>query len=101
MERKRLSPQKKVEILREHLDNKTSISELAEKYHIHPNIISRWKKEMFEGAVETFTQRKTANELTDNKKIEELNNIIKKRDNLIVELATENIDLKKNINGNQ
>ena len=37
----------KVKILREHLENQVSISELSERYRIHPNMIYKWKKELF------------------------------------------------------
>ncbi len=37
MKRRKLSPEKKVEILREHLHNKISISELSERYSIIRN----------------------------------------------------------------
>lgn len=97
--RRKFSPEKKVEILREILDNKISISDAAEKYGVHPNIISRWKKMLFEGAVSTFNRKKDKSSKKDSNKIEKLENIIRIRDGLIAELATENIVLKKNING--
>jgi len=99
MEKKRLRPEKKVEILREHLGNNISISELSEKYKVHPNIISMWKKTLFEGAVEIFTQKHTTNESVNERKIKELEEILKKRDKIIAEIVTENIDLKKNFDG--
>ena len=37
-QRRHYSPEKKVEILREHLKNKVPVSELCEKYGIHPNM---------------------------------------------------------------
>ena len=52
MERRHISPEKKVEILREHLDNNISISELAEKYKVHPNMISNWKTKKYLGGVD-------------------------------------------------
>ena len=49
--RQKISAEKKVMILRELLENDISISDLAEKYHVHPNLIGKWKKQLFEGAV--------------------------------------------------
>ena len=34
---------------------KISISALSEKYAIHPTQIHRWKKSLFEGALDTFS----------------------------------------------
>jgi len=53
--RQRFSPERKVEILREHLKNKMSISELCQKYGLHPNPFYRWEKELFEGGVDIFS----------------------------------------------
>ena len=49
-ERKIYSPEQKVIIIRELLENNVPISQLAEKYQVHPNDIYNWKKKLFEGA---------------------------------------------------
>ncbi len=56
-QRQRFSPQKKVIILREHIENQVPLSELSERYGIHVNLLYRWKKRLFEGALETFSQK--------------------------------------------
>lgn len=99
MSRHRYMPEKKVEILRELLENKVSISDLSEKYNIHPNVIGKWKKSLFENAVETFKQKSPRKSNKENKKIKDLEETIQIRDSLIAELVTENIKLKKNLNG--
>ncbi len=99
MNRHRYMPEKKVEILRELLENRVSISDLSEKYNIHPNVIGKWKKSLFENAVETFKQKSPRKSNKENKKIKDLEDTIQIRDSLIAELVTENIKLKKNLNG--
>jgi transposase len=42
-QRKKYPPEKKVEILREHLKNQIPISELCEKYGVHPNMFYKWR----------------------------------------------------------
>ena len=42
-QRKKYSPEKKVEILREHLKNKALISEICKKYGIHSNMFYHWE----------------------------------------------------------
>ena len=45
-ERKRLTAEQKVMILRELLENNVPISQLAEKYSVHVNDIYNWKKKL-------------------------------------------------------
>ncbi len=53
---KRYRPGQKVEILRELLENQVSISELSERYGVSPGIIYRWRKQLFEGAIDIFNR---------------------------------------------
>jgi transposase-like protein len=53
--RKRYTAEKKVEILREHLKNKIPVTEICSKYGITPAMFYRWEKDLFEGAIETFS----------------------------------------------
>ena len=59
---KKFSSEEKVSILREHLDDRLSISELSEKYGISPNIIYLWKKQMFENASILFERKSKKSE---------------------------------------
>ena len=55
---KRYSPIQKVEILREHLDNHVSISDLSDRFNVSPAMIYYWKKQLFEGAITLFKNNK-------------------------------------------
>ena len=46
--RKKYTAEMKVKIVREHLENQVSISELSERFGVHPNMIHKWKKDLFE-----------------------------------------------------
>lgn len=94
-----LGAEKKVLILRELLENQVSISSLAEKYQIHTNDIYRWKKQLFEGAVESFSKNNKPNNSVVDKKNKALEEKIKLKDQVISELAAENIALKKSFSG--
>jgi transposase-like protein len=83
-------------ILREHLENDVSITDLAEKYKIHPNLIGRWKKELFEGAVAVFDRQTKSQDKRKDTKIADLKKTLQKRDTLIAHLVSENVELKKN-----
>ena len=89
----------KVKILREHLENQVSISELSERYGIHPNMLYKWKKELFEGALETFRHNHKKRNNRENAKTKALEEKLKQKDSLIAEIIEENIKLKKNTFG--
>lgn len=100
-ERKHYLPEQKVLILRELLENNVPISQIAEKYQVHVNDIYNWKKKLFEGAKETFQNKTTNYKQTsvEQKKIEKLESKLKDRDEAIAMLLKENIEIKKNIDG--
>ena len=90
--RKRYTSEDKVGILREHLEKNIAVPDVCEKYRIHPNLLYKWKKELFEKAVELFSKK---NESQENKKIAKLEATLKNRNEVIAELLEENLKLKK------
>ena len=46
--RRKFSPEQKAAILREHLVDRTPVSDLCEKHGIHPPMFYRWQKQMFD-----------------------------------------------------
>ena len=92
--RRRFTAEQKVQILREHLDNQVKISELARRFKLHPTVLVRWKKELFEGALDTFSQ-KHAKRNGKTRKEEQLEQKVQKMENVITELSTENLQLRK------
>lgn len=100
-ERKSYSAEQKVIILRELLDDKIPISQIAEKYQIHANDIYNWKKKLFEGAVDIFTNGKSKTTKSDKaeERIVQLEAKLKKKEEAISWLVQDNIELKKNISG--
>ncbi len=99
-QRKRYTPQQKMEILREHLKNKVPISEVCEKYGIHPNVFYKWEKRLFEEGAELFSaghgKNGTEKEVAQVKKHRDK---IQKKDEVIRWLTEENIKLKKTFGG--
>jgi len=95
----RYTAENKVKILREHIDNQVPISELSERYGVHPNMLYKWKKDLFEGAIETFNHKHKRGSNRKDLKTKALEEKLRKKDSLIAELLEENIKLKKNFNG--
>lgn len=99
-ERKRYNAEKKVAVLMELLKKGKKVSDVAEEFSVHPNMIMKWEKQLFEGAVDTFAiTRKDTTDKAHNRKIEELEKQLAQKDSVIAELATENLGLKKNYSG--
>lgn len=97
-QRRRFTAEQKVRILREHLDNQVKISELSEQNGIHPTVINRWKKELYEGALDIFSQTHTKKNGKSTKE-EQLEKKLQKMKDVITEISTENVQLRKKYNG--
>ena len=97
--RKHYSAEQKVKIVRELLDNNVALSDLSKRYNVHPNMIMKWKKALFEGALETFNRKHDRQHSAQDTKIAKLKQTLQDRDSLIAEIVSDNIRLKKNLNG--
>jgi len=53
--RRHYTPEQKAAILREHLVDKTPVSELCEKHELQPSVIYQWRPQVLDGA-ETLLQ---------------------------------------------
>jgi transposase len=99
-QRKHLTAEKKMMILREYLENKVPIGELAEKHHVSVNDIYRWKKRLFEGGINLLTSQVGKKQSKDEERIKRLEEKLRQREAVITEIVQDNIELKKNLNGN-
>ena len=69
--RKKYSPEFKAKVALAALKNEQTISELSQKFGVHPNMISTWKKALVDNAADTFDKNQKFRENVD-KKIDEL-----------------------------
>jgi transposase-like protein len=98
--RKRYTSEEKVKILREVLEDGKSISTVAEKHGVHPNLIMNWRKHLFENALQTFEiKRPEISEKAFEKQTKVLEDKLRNKDNVIAELAQELLELKKKYPG--
>jgi transposase-like protein len=100
--RKQLTPEQKVSIIRRHLVEGVPVSDLCEEFGIHPPQYYNWQKQFFEQGAVAF-QRKTnkSNErrrqAAQDRKIEELEGKIQKKNEVVAELLEEHVQLKKEL----
>jgi transposase-like protein len=98
--RKRYTAEEKIKILREVVEGGKSISQIAERYNLHPNNIFKWRKQLFEEGIQIFQiKRADISEKSDMRKITALENKLKQKDEVIAELAEELLALKKKNSG--
>ncbi len=89
--RKKWSDKEKARISLEAIREKMTVTEIAAKYKVHPNQVSKWKKQLIENLPELFSNGK-------NNKINETENQLDELYKEIGKLKVENEFLKKTYN---
>ncbi len=56
--RKKYTPEEKVTVLRKHLLEKISVSDLCDQHGLHPTMFHRWMREFFENGALAFQKQK-------------------------------------------
>lgn len=95
-ERHRWTAEEKARMVLEIVQDGKKISEVAEENKVHPNQLISWKKQFLESAVSAFKiERKDISEKADQREIASLKEEIERKDSVIAEIASENMELKK------
>jgi len=98
-ERKHYTSEEKVTILRRHLLDKISVSDLCEELGLQPTVFYRWQKEFFENGASAFqSKERPARQVEEKqKRIEFLEKKVQTKDEVLAELMAEHIALKKSL----
>lgn len=95
--RKFYSPKEKVSILKEHLAEQIPVSDLCDKYGLHPTVFYRWHKQFFENGHTVF-ERKTGRGLPPlEKENQALKEKLQRKNEVLSELMEEHVNLKKTL----
>jgi len=97
--RRYFSPEQKVAILREHLIEGKAVSDLCDKYKIHPAVFYQWQRRLFENGTAAFESKQFRSRISDGyqKKIEALEQKLQRKNEVLSELLEERTRLKKEL----
>ena len=96
--RKQFTAQEKMVLLRRHLVEKTPVSSLCDEAKLQPTVFYRWLKQLFENGAAAFERANGQPERPDLKaqrRIAQLEDRLRTKDNVLAELMEEHVALKK------
>jgi transposase-like protein len=98
-QRRHFAGAEKVAILKRHLVDKVPISDLCDELGLYPNQVYGWLKEFFENGHAAFDNGRKSKAVEDakDKKIEQLQAKLQRKDSVLAELMEEHILLKKEL----
>jgi len=97
--RRHIAGTEKVAILKRHLVDKVPVSDLCDEFDLYPNQFYGWLKEFFENGHAAFDNGRKSKAVEDakDKKIEQLEAKLQRRDSVLAELMEEHTLLKKEL----
>lgn len=98
-QRRHFSGPEKVAALKRHLVEKVPVSDLCHELGIAPNLFYRWQKEFFDNGHTAFDNGRKAKTVEDakDKKIEQLQDKLQRKNEVLGELMEEHVRLKKEL----
>lgn len=97
-QRRHFTPEQKFKIVKEALTTDTSIADVCKKYGVVPSQFYRWQESFFEGALSGLERRKNGPvSSAEQRKIEQLEKDNRRMKDVIAEITSENITIKKRI----
>jgi transposase-like protein len=93
------SPHEKVAAVKRHLLERVPISAICEELKIAPNVFYHWQQTFFENGHLTFETDRTGRsvEATKDRKIEQLESKLQRKNEVLAELMEEHVQLKKEL----
>jgi len=95
--RRNFTSQEKVRILRRHLIDGVSVSDLCDELGLQPTVFYRWQKEFFERGAAAFERPGNGKERKDQRRIDALEAKIRRKDEVLAQLMEEHVALKKSL----
>lgn len=94
---KRYTAEEKVALLRRHLVDKVSVSEICREHDLQPTVFYRWQQEFFEHGATAFQRDTGGEQRKAQERIAFLESKIQRKDEVLAELMEEHVALKKTL----
>jgi transposase-like protein len=97
--RRHFTPQEKVAIVKRHLLEDVPVSNLCDQFEINPTLFYQWQRQLFEHAHLAFDNGRKSKAVEDakDKKIEQLESKLSRKNEVLAELMEEHTLLKKTL----
>ncbi|MBF0447931.1 MAG: transposase [Magnetococcales bacterium] len=95
--RKHYSPGQKMTILKRHLLEKTPVSDLSDEHGVHPTMVLRWQKSLFEDGSIVFEPKSSSKVKSLEKQVADLEEQLRHKNEVMVELMEEYVRSKKKL----
>lgn len=99
LQRRHFTGAEKLAILRQHLIERTPISDVCQKHNIQPTIFYQWQKKLFEDGAVVF-ESKMANarqQTAETQKLAAVESKLQQKNEVLAELMGEHVALKKKL----
>jgi transposase len=95
--RRHFSPEDKIKILRQHLLEKQPVSSVCDEHGLTPTQFYGWQKTFFENGAAAFAKSPDGRSAADDRKRAALQEKLARKDEVIAEIMSEFIQLKKEL----
>ena len=91
------TPEEKVIILKRHLVERIPVSDLCDEYKLQPKVFYIWQQQFFENGAAAFAKKDDSSQLKEKKRIQQLEEKLNRKHEVLSELMEEHIKLKKEL----
>ena len=96
-QRRRLTPEQKIAILKAHLVDKKPVSDLCDQHGLQPSQFYRWQQEFFERGKMVFEIHSEKPSSALERKVTALEEKLVRKNDVLAELMEEHVTLKKSL----
>ena len=89
------TPEEKVFILKRHLVEGVTVSDLCDEYQLQPKVFYSWQQQLFEKGAVAFIRNENAGTQKADERIQRLEEKLRRKHEVLSELMEEHVKLKK------